>query len=702
MNKIDFSEPAGAVVEDIHGEAVDIIVPVYQGLEETKRCIESVLSCPQAVAHEIIVINDASPDPALVSLLTQMAATGRFTLLANEENIGFVATVNRGMRLHPGRDIVLLNSDTEVANDWLDRLHACAYSDERIGTVTPFSNNATICSYPRFCEDNPLPEKYSVATLDRIFREANRGGKIDIPTAVGFCMYIRRDCLQAVGMFDVERFGKGYGEENDFCMRAAELGWRNVLCADTFVYHTGGVSFSSSHTSRQAQAMETLRTLHPGYESLVGEHIHSDPARPWRLAVDAQRILQEDKPVILFVTHNWGGGTERHVEELAELLHGSAIILTLRPDPAGRLVLSWQKKNEAFQLIFHPETDYPLLLKTLQDFGVQRIHYHHIIALPQKVVDIPCDLGGLPYDLTVHDYYLVCPRIQLATLLQEYCGEPDAQGCNRCLQLSPVAAHTDIEAWRAQNSKLVNNADRIFAPSHDVARRIQRYFSSANVIVTPHPDILKIDLQRAPIPKVLAEAEPLRIAVLGTLSSVKGADLLEQCAIDAKRRDLPLEFYLIGQAYRHLAQKPESRLTIHGAYRKAELPSLFSHAAPHLAWFPARWPETYSYTLSECLRERLPIAAPNLGVFPERIAGRAWSWICPWTWNAREWNDFFVAIRARHFMTGVGPETAPGEIVSHEFDYRTRYLEHTKQPSSELTGGNITDVIAILGNRAPL
>ena len=130
MNGTDFSESAGTGTDkEIQAVVVDVVVPVYRGLDETRRCIESVLAHPQKLPHEIIVIDDASPDAALVSWLEQMAAAGRFALLHNAENRGFVATVNRGMALHLGRDVVLLNSDTEVANDWLDRLHACACAD---------------------------------------------------------------------------------------------------------------------------------------------------------------------------------------------------------------------------------------------------------------------------------------------------------------------------------------------------------------------------------------------------------------------------------------------------------------------------------------------------------------------------------------------------------------------------------------------
>lgn len=268
---------------------VDIIVPVYGGLHETRQCLDSVLSNPQKTPFELVVIDDASPERDLKAYLEHLAEAGSITLLRNKNNIGFAGTVNRGIALHPDRDVVLLNSDTEVANDWLDRIRRCALSDPKIGTVTPFSNNATICSYPVFCQENSLPQGWDVRSLDRLFSGTNSGAIIDIPTAVGFCMYIKRPCLDQLGLFDEKSFGLGYGEENDFCMKATKVGWRHVLCGDTFVYHAGGVSFSESKEHLQKQGTETLIKLHPDYLDCIRKHIAEDPARHLRLAVDSAR-----------------------------------------------------------------------------------------------------------------------------------------------------------------------------------------------------------------------------------------------------------------------------------------------------------------------------------------------------------------------------------------------------------------------------
>lgn len=265
---------------------IDIIVPVYRGLAQTRRCLESVLADSGAAAREVIAIDDASPEPGMRAWLTELARAGRITLRVHDDNRGFVRTANEGMALHPDRDVVLLNSDTEVADGWLDRLAACARREPRAGTVTPFSNNATICSYPRFCERNSLPEGLSTAELDRRFARANAGRALDIPTAVGFCMYIRRDCLDEVGCFDEAAFGRGYGEEVDFCMRAARRGFRHLLCADTFVYHEGEVSFGDGSGTRES-AQRVIDERYPEFPRQVRDFVQRDPPRPLREAVSA-------------------------------------------------------------------------------------------------------------------------------------------------------------------------------------------------------------------------------------------------------------------------------------------------------------------------------------------------------------------------------------------------------------------------------
>jgi len=302
---------------------IDVVVPVYLGLAQTRRCIESVLRNRQDTAFELVVVDDASPDPEIVAYLDGLARQGRITLARNERNAGFVQTANRGMSLHPDRDVVLLNSDTEVANDWLDRLRRSAWSRPDIGTVTPFSNNATICSYPFEGWAGGVPGTLGLAGLDRLFAIVNAGRMEDLPTAVGFCMYIRRECLNATGLFDAERFGRGYGEENDFCLRAAKAGWRSVLAGDVFVFHEGAVSFSDERIALTTTAARTLSEIHPDYLRTVREFVARDPLNALRQAVDRARAARgpdEERCVAAERAHEWAhlNAKRAQVEKLAE------------------------------------------------------------------------------------------------------------------------------------------------------------------------------------------------------------------------------------------------------------------------------------------------------------------------------------------------------------------------------------------------
>ena len=636
-------------------QPVDIIVPVYKGLADTQCCILSVLNARCRTPWRLIVINDASPEPEVTAWLREIAATDeRIELLQNENNLGFVGTVNRGMALSDAHDALLLNSDAEVANDWLDRIRAAAYCDQLVASVTPFSNNATICSYPKYCADNELPEGWDTARLDALFARANPGQVIDVPTGVGFCMYIRRDALQAVGLFDVENFGKGYGEENDFCIRASDAGWRNLHVLDTFVRHAGGVSFGAGKTPRERAAMETLRRLHPRYESDVMRFVQADPARPARLSADIGRIRDGGRPVILAVLHDRQGGTERHVHELASTLLERAQFLVLRPMAGQRVSLRLPDPEESFELTFALPQEQAALVDTLQRLGVQHVHYHHLLGNGEFIRTLPQQLS-VSYDFTAHDYYTICPQISLTDRSNAYCGERGLEQCNACLTDSPAPGRVDIVTWRRAHAEFLSGARFLLAPARDALARIVKLVPGTAARVVPHTDIDSSIVLPKPDPARLEGSRPLKVAVIGALSIIKGADLLEDVAVAAAKQGAPVEFHLIGYGYRALRTQPHARLTVHGRYEEEDLPSLLEWLQPDLIWFPAQWPETYSYTLSACLLGGWPVVAPDLGAFAERLTGRAWTWVTPWKQSPAQWLAFFEDIRSRHFATGKGP-----------------------------------------------
>ena len=211
---------------------VDVVIPAFRGKDATLACIASVRERRDAV-HRIIVVSDGSPERELVDALFVLAERGEIILHVEEINRGFPSAANIGLRLAVGHDVVLLNSDTIVTPGWLAGLRAAVHSAPDIGTATPLSNDATIFSYPRRDGSYPCPTAACAADLAALTAEVNQGEVIEVPTGHGFCLYIRAECLDETGLLREDLFAQGYGEENDFCMRARHLGWRHVAVPES-------------------------------------------------------------------------------------------------------------------------------------------------------------------------------------------------------------------------------------------------------------------------------------------------------------------------------------------------------------------------------------------------------------------------------------------------------------------------------------
>jgi len=615
---------------------VDVIVPVYGGLDFVLRCLRSILAASSATAYELIVINDGSPDPAVSNCLRLIAERGLLTLIDNPSNLGFVRSANLGLSRSPDRDVVLLNSDTEVYGNWLDRLRKAAYSGENVATATPLSNNATICSYPRFFDDNPIPSGIDPASLDAICARVNEGAAVDIPTGVGFCLYVRRDCVRQIGLFNAQLFGRGYGEENDFCMRAHDSGWRHVLVADTFVYHRGGVSFGTEKASAVERAGDILNQKHARYSALVGGHLANDPAHPLRRRIDLARVAGS-KPAMLFVLHDLGGGAERHVLDMASRLEEEGTrALVLRPAGDGNVRLDCPAVADTPNLLFDAREEYWTLREALLDLGVQHVHFHHLINVPGQVMNIIADLN-LPYDCTLHDYYAICPRINLINGTGAYCGEPNEQGCQLCIDknLSYQGNRVDVGQWRRAHGDWLAGARRVFVPHAEVGKRLARHFSRIDFVERRH-------FERAMRPRnVCAPFSPdetLRVALLGTLAPHKGLEIVLACGRDALARNLPIRFHIIGHPTSpEILALPNVACT--GAYKEDAVFDLLEKERCHCAFFPSLCPETYSYTLSIALMGQLTPIAFDFGVQAERIREIGFDYLLPPTTDPVLIND---------------------------------------------------------------
>lgn len=259
--------------------AIEIIVPIYNAASDVIKCLSALERHTPAFAR-VWLVDDASTDFEIAALLESFDARAHFDVrvLRNTANMGFIGSVNRALALVKG-DVLLLNSDAIITEGAILAIARAAEAVPDAASITPWSNNAEICSFPNFCVNNSVPENLdelarACATLSPTYPE--------LPTGVGFCMYMSQIALRRIGLFDAATFGRGYGEENDWCRRAAGFGLRNILCDNAFVAHTGGRSFAATGETPGGENLRRLLSRYPNYQEIVAKFIEADPLAPDR------------------------------------------------------------------------------------------------------------------------------------------------------------------------------------------------------------------------------------------------------------------------------------------------------------------------------------------------------------------------------------------------------------------------------------
>jgi len=516
------SPPVGAT--PLRRRNADVVLPVHGGMPTVLACLDSVFATiPQGT--RVIVVDDASPEPALRQALDALAARRRILLIRAPHNRGFAASANAGIAACPGHDVVLLNSDTLVPPDWLARLSEAARAACDIGTVTPLSNDASILSYPGPVGSNAVPDRTQADRLDALAKRANGRTLVDIPVGVGFCLYIRRDCLDAVGLFRADVFAQGYGEENDFCLRARHLGWRHVAAPGVFVAHVGGASFGAAAAALRARNGAILERLHPGYEHLVQGFGVADPLAPARRALDVGRwraARRRGQPAVILVTHEEGGGVERVIAVSAKAHRAAGRRpIVLRPGrcaDGGKAVVVGDGDEGGYpNLRYALPDELPSLLHLLKAERPAAAEVHHLVGHDPAVLTL-IERLRLPYDVHVHDYAWFCPRIALVGADKRYCGEPELPGCEACVADagSLLGDGVSVAGLRERSARLLAGARRVLAPSADAAARMHRHFPALrpdvlapeNDVALPPPAPPSGPARSGPAPSGLAPSGP--------------------------------------------------------------------------------------------------------------------------------------------------------------------------------------------------
>jgi GT2 family glycosyltransferase/glycosyltransferase involved in cell wall biosynthesis len=632
-----------------------IVIPVYNAYDDLKRCLESVRkhSRPE---HLVVLLDDASTDPRIEELLQEWKE--RFTRCRrarHDRNLGYTATINFACALAGPGDVVLLNSDTEVAAHWLEQMAACAYSRPKVATVTAISNAAGAFSVPAKNQNNELPPGYSVDKMAALVAQISRRVRPVVPTGNGFCMYITSAARAEVGLFDAKNFPQGYGEENDFCLRATAASLVNLIDDATYVFHQRSASFGKSKEQILKASRAVLDRLHPSYTQQIREWSQSDELDAFREEMQRQlqrinrdgleQVLRGDtRPCLLYVLHEGGGGTRFTSQDLSDAMANSyrTLVLLTALDRWTLCEYFGDKiipvRRYAFTKIWRVDRPLPAerltaLREVCADYGVDLAHVRHLLGSGPELIATLRELR-IPIVFSFHDFYTICPTIQLLDETRTYCAGVCTAGAGDCPLPAnwyhpplPRLKHHYVHEHRQLMGRVLALCDTFVTTSQASRDLITTHFPTLGrdrVMVIEHGrGLAREELGMAPV-----QGEPMRAIFFGELTPAKGMKLILDLLKENRRVGSPIELHLLGKKVQNF-DPGEYGVVYHGLYQRNELAERVRAIRPSVSLIPSPWPETYCHTLTESWAMGLPVLASDIGTLRERVLRHGGGWLLP-------------------------------------------------------------------------
>ena len=608
-------------------DPIDIIIPIYNGYEYLEKLIASIFS-NTTIAYRLILIDDCSPDERirnfLENLKDQRTNKREILFLRNKKNLGFVKTVNRGMKLAKNH-FVILNTDVEVPQGWLERLVFPIYNYNNIASATPFTNSGEICSFPFFLKNNEIFENLEVNEIDIFFKQVKaEKNYIDLPTGVGFCMALNKRVVDEIGIFDEENFGKGYGEENDWCQRAIRKGYKNVIVPNLFVYHKHGGSFSSEEKKRlQQENLKKLSRKHGNYLQEVSNFIARDPLKIIRdfLILLISASYQEKNNPILFIDHDLGGGANLYREEFIkrEIKEKNSLLLLTYKKEEKKYCLNYFYKN--YKLTFFLKK--PNEIKKLLNFiKLKKIIINNVVSYPNPLdflflIKEIAKENKLRMEFLVHDYFCLCPNYILLGINGRFCGLPEKlEICKKCLENNQREVeiphkNIDIIEWRKTWKDFLESVDEIICFSNSSQEILGKVYKDL-----PKHKKIKIKYHKVEYIKPLKDESVLKIGVLGSINYAKGLGTIREMLSIIKTKGIKAKIIIIGETSEEIK---DENIIVHGKYNREELQKLVISYDIDVFCILSVIPETFSYTTEEIIKMGYPIAVFDLGAPAERV-----------------------------------------------------------------------------------
>lgn len=611
---------------------IDIVVPVYNGYDFLEPLFSSLYQST-TTAHRIIVINDCSPDVRVAEFLRSVTKyknqyCKEIIVIHNPENLGFVQTVNTSLT-YLQNNFVILNTDVEVPNGWLERLMMPFESQSNIASTTPFTNSGTICSFPVWLEDNKLPFGLDCDAVDNVFHHVNLANiQQEMPTGVGFCMGMNKSLVDRIGLFDAETFGKGYCEENDWCQRAIAIGYKNIHVTNLFVYHKHGGSFGDTKLQLIKNNFQKLLHKHPFYQKDVSAYIGLNKLHDLRLAITLRLATQQNNAVLIF-DHGIGGGASKYLEE--NILPLEAVVILI----SG----FYDSRNVLIKLYHYNVLIVQMRLTSLEDFSSSfvdnkvftHIYLNHTLTIANLAVLKSLLKNNAEHvSYYTHDFLSICPSYTLLDNYGKYCGtEVDIQKCNSCqvdhkFQRRNSQQFIDMKTWREDYAEILNLSDDVFCFSNDSKNHLIKIYPAIKdkIIVKPH--VIKTQLSKISERIEFQNNEVITVAALGAIDYQKGRAVLQNLAKKPLFKNKQFKLLLIG--YADVTSIKHCQIT--GVYSANDLPEIVKSNQVDIFIIPSIWPETFCYTAEEIMAMGFPLICFNIGAPAERILNYEHGYIC--------------------------------------------------------------------------
>jgi GT2 family glycosyltransferase/glycosyltransferase involved in cell wall biosynthesis len=630
---------------------ISIIIPIYNAVDDVKVCIERLVKYTSS-KFDIILINDCSSDLSVGDVLSKAASQFKnVRIFCNDINLGFTKTVNKGIELACENDVILLNSDARVTPRWIEGLITAAESDGRIATVTPMSDRAGAFSAPKIGNENELPigiseDEYAVA-----FRRRSIGSYPTVPTGNGFCMFIRRECINEIGLLDDISFPRGYGEENDFCMRARKAGWRNIIDDRTYIFHDRSKSFGDEKNDLIKNGREVIDIKYPDYKKAIQVFSSSEKIKSARyLASKAvSDCFKKIKPRILYVISTQTGGTPQTNRDLMFSLIGTVEPWLFRSDSKE---LFLYKINENFQEILiekyqlsefvdpitHTSFEYDSIVSAwLSRYDFEIVHVRHIGWHSINLMNIAKKSGSYVI-FSFHDYYALCPTVKLIDENSLYCGGRCTSTDGECnaeiwpATTLPRLKNAWVREWRNKFEEALLYCDAYITTSESAKETILRNFNLNDYkpfeVIAHGRDFSifrKPDFSNFP-------QKIIKILVPGNLDKAKGLNVINNLLdLDVDKK---LEFHILGQCN---SFSSDPRVKFYGVYKRDEFISKVELINPHIGVVFSIWDETWCHTLTELWASGVPTIVFD---FPT-VANRTRETGCGWVFTNKEVDDLY-------------------------------------------------------------